>query len=171
LKRGEPWILFIDLDGTIWDNLDISALDPPFTKLSEDTIADSQGVRVKLYKDIVEVLKWAKKEGAIIAALSWNIPEKAIAALKAFNIISLFDYLGIESHPDKGLIASKIVRDVESRGYKVKPCRIIYIDDRDLHLKGMKERLGDIIFIKAWREFKTADELKNLILNTLQKTC
>ena len=169
MKSRRSWILFIDLDGTMWDHLDISALKPPFRRISRDTIADSEGVTVRLYEGMVDVLRWARGEGAIIAALSWNIPEKAVEALREFNILDLFDYLGIDVHPDKGLVAEKIVRDLESRGYKIKPCRIIYVDDRDIHVKGVKDRLGDIVFLKAWSSFKTPEELKSILADLLTK--
>jgi magnesium-dependent phosphatase-1 len=171
LNPGEPWVLFLDLDGTLWDHLDISSLKPPFRRISEDSIVDSQGVPVRLYRDVVEVARWAKRSGGFVVALSWNIPEVAVEALKAFNILDLFDYLGIEDHPDKGLIASKILGDLESRGYKVKPCRVVYVDDREIHVRGVRERVGDITFIRAWVDFRNGEELRNRIAEALQRKC
>ena len=171
MNPKEPWVLFLDLDGTLWDHLDISSLKPPFRRISEDSIVDSQGVPVRLYRDVVEVARWAKRSGGFVVALSWNIPEVAVEALKAFNILDLFDYLGIEDHPDKGLIASKILGDLESRGYKVKPCRVVYVDDREIHVRGVRERVGDIIFIRAWVDFRNGEELRNRIAEALQRKC
>jgi magnesium-dependent phosphatase-1 len=171
LNPGEPWVLFLDLDGTLWDHLDISSLKPPFRRISEDSIVDSQGVPVRLYGDVVEVARWARRSGGFVVALSWNIPEVAVEALKAFNILDLFDYLGIEDHPDKGLVASKILGDLESRGYKVKPCRVVYVDDREIHVRGMRGRVGDITFIRAWVDFRNGEELRNRIAEALQRKC
>jgi len=171
LNSRDPWLLLLDLDGTLWDHLDISMLKPPFIRISEDLIIDSLGVKVKLYEDIVKVIKWAKREGAIIAALSWNIPWKAIEALRAFNLLDLFDYLGIEDHPGKGSMALKIVRDLESRGYRIKYCRVIYIDDRIIHVEDVREKIGDITFIKAWTDFRNEEELRDKILLALQRKC
>jgi magnesium-dependent phosphatase-1 len=171
LNPGEPWVLFLDLDGTLWDHLNISSLKPPFRRVSEDSIVDSQGVPVRLYRDVVEVARWARRSGGFVVALSWNIPEVAVEALKAFNILDLFNYLGIEDHPDKGLVASKILRDLESRGYKVKPCRVVYVDDREIHVRGMRGRVGDITFIRAWVDFRNGEELRNRIAEALQRKC
>jgi magnesium-dependent phosphatase-1 len=171
LNPGEPWVLFLDLDGTLWDHLDISSLKPPFRRVSEDSIVDSQGVPVRLYRDVVEVARWARRSGGFVVALSWNIPEVAVEALKAFNILDLFDYLGIEDHPDKGLVASKILGDLESRGYKVKPCRVVYVDDREIHVRGMRGRVGDITFIRAWVDFRNGEELRNRVAEALQRKC
>jgi magnesium-dependent phosphatase-1 len=171
LNPGEPWVLFLDLDGTLWDHLDISSLKPPFRRVSEDSIVDSQGVPVRLYRDVVEVARWARRSGGFVVALSWNIPEVAVEALKAFNILDLFDYLGIEDHPDKGLVASKILGDLESRGYKVKPCRVVYVDDREIHVRGVRGRVGDITFIRAWVDFRNGEELRNRIAEALQRKC
>ncbi len=171
MNPGEPWVLFLDLDGTLWDHLDISSLKPPFRRVSEDSIVDSQGVPVRLYRDVVEVARWARRSGGFVVALSWNIPEVAVEALKAFNILDLFDYLGIEDHPDKGLVASKILGDLESRGYKVKPCRVVYVDDREIHVRGVRGRVGDITFIRAWVDFRNGEELRNRIAEALQRKC
>ena len=43
-------IVFVDLDGTLWDHEDISSLIPPFKRLSEFSFADSRGVVVNLNK-------------------------------------------------------------------------------------------------------------------------
>lgn len=171
MSEREPWVLLLDLDGTLWDHLDISSLKPPFKRVAEDTIVDSTGVSVRLHKDIVEVARWAKRSGAFVAALSWNIPEVAVEALKAFNILDLFDYLGVEDHPDKGLVASKILRDLESRGYKVRYCRVIYVDDREIHVRGVREKVGDVTFIKAWVDFRDGEELKGRIARALKRIC
>ncbi len=165
------WILFVDLDGTLWDNLDISMLDPPFRRVSEDVIVDSRGVRVKLFVDMVKLVEKAKQCGAFVSALSWNVRENAIGALEAFNVINLFDYLGIEPHPDKGLIALEALREASRRGC-VEPCAIIYVDDRDIHLRSMRDRLGgSFAFLRAWRDFKNLDEALEVLSKLLANNC
>ncbi len=162
------WLLFIDLDGTLWDHKDISRLSPPFTRIGEDIIVDSKGVKVKLYRDMVELIRWARSSGAIISSLSWNIPEKALEALETFGLDGLFDYHGISTSPDKGYYAMEIINDLKSKGVLFKTCEIVYIDDRNIHLESVRNRLGNIIFIMAWKDFKNFREAQRIIL---EKTC
>ncbi|MCE4600101.1 MAG: magnesium-dependent phosphatase-1 [Desulfurococcales archaeon] len=158
------WLLFLDLDGTLWDHKDISSLTPPFKRINDEVIVDSRGVEVNLYGDMVKLLKWAKERGAIVSSLSWNDPRKALEALKAFNLLGLFDYHAIEVHPNKGEYASRVVDTVESRlGVKLRGCQIVYIDDRDIHLDNVKRHLGEIIFLRAWVDFKDYNEARRII--------
>lgn len=165
------WILFVDLDGTLWDNLDISMLEPPFRRVSEDIIVDSGGVKVRLFADMIKLIEEARKCGAFVSALSWNVKENAVEALRAFNIIHLFDYLAIEPHPDKGLMALEALKEASRRGCS-EPCTIIYVDDRDIHLESMRRRLGDSFkFLRAWRDFKGLEDAMKSIGSILADSC
>ncbi|MDM7275780.1 MAG: magnesium-dependent phosphatase-1 [Thermoprotei archaeon] len=165
------WILFVDLDGTLWDNLDISMLDPPFRGVSEGVIADSRGVKVRLYVDMVRLIEEARRCGAFVSALSWNVREKALEALRAFNVINLFDYLAIEPHPDKGLMALGALEEASRRGCS-EPCTIVYIDDRDIHLESVRRRIGDSFkFLRAWRDFRGLEDALEILRNILADAC
>ncbi len=158
------WLLLMDLDGTLWDHLDISSLNPPFTRINDNTIVDSNGVAVRLYNDAVRILKWARASGAIVSTLSWNHPSKAIAALEAFGLKDLFDYLVIEPHPYKGEMARKLLEKIRlEKGLELPSCRIIYIDDRDIHIDEVRQKIGNVVFLRAWRDFKSYEEAKTLI--------
>lgn len=162
------WLLFIDLDGTIWDHPDVSTLKPPFHRLSEDTIRVSEGAEIHLNHEIVRLIEWARARGAVVSTLSWNKPSHALAALEAFGLTRLFDYHAIEPHSDKGEYAARIVEAVEREyGIRLKPCQIVYIDDRRIHLEGVRERLGPIIFLQAWKDFKSLEEAKEKIEKAL----
>ncbi len=152
---GGEWLLFFDLDGTLWDHKDISSLKPPFKKLGLLEIVDSQGARVRVYEDSLKILNWARKNGAIASTLSWNDPVIALEALRALGLSDAFDYHAIEPHPMKGLMAEKVLARIrEERGLVFKPCRIIYVDDRDIHLEEVRGRVGNISFLQAWRDFR-----------------
>ncbi len=163
------WLLLVDLDGTLWDNLDISALKPPFRRISEKTVIDSSGVEVNLYLDMVYLIKWAKENGAFISVLSWNIPDIAIEALNKFNLTHLFNYLVIGPHPDKGIMALKALKHAEKS--ECVPCAIIYIDDRDIHLEGVKKRIDNKLYLKTWMDFKNVNEAKNIISAHISRVC
>ena len=73
-----PVVLFIGFNGTVWNHLGVSALAPPFGRVSADVIEDSSGVR--------EFLAGAKRLGLIVASLSWSNLVRALEALKAFGL-------------------------------------------------------------------------------------
>lgn len=153
------WLLLLDLDGTLWNHLDISTLNPPFKRVRKGVIVDSKGVRVELYNDMVKLLEWAKSRNAITSTLSWNIREIAIEALRTFGILRLFDYLVIEPHPRKDLMLKKLLDKIEvEKEVEIPPCKIVYIDDRTIHVRDIYENIGKIHFLKAWDSFKNFKE-------------
>jgi magnesium-dependent phosphatase-1 len=161
---GGRWLLFVDLDGTLWDHKDISALKPPFRRINESTIIDSNRVAVRLKSDMLDLILRAKKRGAIVSTLSWNNPENALDALKAFGILELFDYHAIDVHPRKGEYARRVVEEVKrDLGVELRECQIVYIDDRDIHLDSIRRHLGRIVFLRAWVDFKSAEEAERII--------
>ena len=167
-----PRILFIDLDGTVWNCLDISLLTPPFTRINENEIIDSSGVIVKLFPKVRDFLKWAKNAGLYVASLSWNIREIAVEALKAFNIYELFDNHYIEFHPHKGIVMKKAINEIKTIiRYEVKPCNIVYIDDRTIHLDEVKREVGNVVFIHMWKNFKDYDEVRRFLEKLIQEEC
>ena len=162
------WLLFLDLDGTLWDHLDVSMLNPPFQKVRDNVIRDSNGVEIRLYTDMIKLLKWAKGNGAFTSTLSWNKPSHALNALEAFGVKELFDYHAIEPHPAKEEYAWKIIKTIEKQyNIKLRPCQIVYIDDRRIHLEGMTKKLGRIIFLQAWRDFSSFEEARDGITSKL----
>jgi len=159
----------MDLDGTLWDHYDISLLTPPFTRISELEIMDSNSVVVRVKKLALEILEYAVKRGFIISTLSWNDPVKALEALRVLGIDKLFHYHATENHPHKALMAHRVVEVVKSR---VEICRdkisIIYIDDRELHVEEMKSAFRDLLYIKAWETCRDLSECINLIERYIQ---
>ncbi len=157
-------VLFIDLDGTIWSHLDASSLTPPFRRISADVIEDSAGVKVRLLQGVREFLAGVRGLGIIIASLSWNNPVKALEAIKAFGINHLFDAHYIEPHPHKGEVMAYALMDLsEKLNTKLGPENVVYIDDRDIHIKEIREKVGDVLFLHAWKDFKDFSEAYNII--------
>lgn len=91
-------ILFMDLDGTLWDHDDTSVLNPPFKRVSELEFTDSLGEKVRLNTVAIEILRYALSHGFITSTLSWNMPEKTLEALKVMEVDKLFHYNAIEYH-------------------------------------------------------------------------
>ncbi len=164
------WLLFFDIDGVLWDHLDVSSTEPPFKRISEDTIVDSEGERLTLKKGAVSFIKWARSVGAIVSSCSWNDPHHAIAALKAFGLEKLFDFQGIRSDPYKHLIILSVLDRLESVGVPVQRDRIFYMDDRNIHLKDIKESIPEITFLHMWKDVRSFDSAKMIIQNKLNGT-
>jgi magnesium-dependent phosphatase-1 len=161
-------VVFIDLDGTLWDHYDVSILKTPFTKVSELEFIDSNGVVVRVYKLALEVLKYAIRRGFIVSTLSWNDPVKALQALRILGLEELFHYHAIENHPNKALMAQRVLRMIEERGLCRNNVVVIYIDDRELHLEDMKRAFRNLLYIKAWESCKNIGDCVELIERYIQ---
>ncbi len=157
--RGKPgFLLLMDLDGTMWDHKNVSELIPPFKRVSETRVVDSRNVPVNLYIDTLKIVLWARERGAIISSLSWNEPKKALGVLDAFGIRDLFHYHMIENHPNKDQMILKLLSMLKEEGLDIPLCRIIYIDDRTIHLDSIYRNIGRIVFLQAWKDFKNHEE-------------
>lgn len=152
------WLLFFDLDGTLWDHKDISVTSPPFRKISDLSLEDSQGVRINAFSGAVNFLKWSREHGAIISSLSWNIEEMARAGLETIGLTHLFDNLAIQNDPDKASMIARVVEKYEREGRSIPRNRMVYIDDRDIHIKEILARYPDLMFIQIWNTAKNYGE-------------
>ncbi len=160
MAKCKPKAVFLDLDGTLWSSYDISSQKPPFKRVGHLKIVDSEGSVVKLKQGVIEFLKWARNAGLKVFSLSWNIPEIAYAALKEFEIHGLFDGHCIEFHPYKGKMMKKAI---EKYKLNIKPCEIVYVDDRRIHLHDVFEEVGKVVFIQMNVDVKDFYELKSII--------
>ena len=164
------WLFLVDLDGTVWDHKDISALDPPFKKVSQESIKDKNNVIVTLNKQVLELIKWALENGALVSTLSWNNPVKAYKALKTFGILELFHYLTIEDTPRKDHMIKKLLRNIEEEhGIEFTPDKIVYIDDRDIHIHDIYKNIGKILFLHYSRDIHTKDEAIERIVEFIKR--
>jgi magnesium-dependent phosphatase-1 len=156
-----PRILFLDLDGTVWESRDISSLEPPF-KRHENMLVDSRGRKTRMFEGIEEFLANLKSEGLKIYSLSWNNPLNALAALRALGIDKYFDGHYIEPHPRKGIVMRKALEDI---GNHYSPREIVYIDDRDIHIEEIRELVGEVCFIQMWKD---VSDFRTLLHNILK---
>lgn len=154
----------LDLDGTVWDHLDISSLYPPFRRVSQLKIQDGRGVEVSLRPHVLDFLKWAREVGHILATLSWNDFDVAYQALRAFEIDKYFHYLAIEPHPRKDKMLYRLLRQVKmERRLDIGPHDVVYIDDRDIHIREIWENIGPVRFIQFGRDVKCFLEIIQLL--------
>ncbi len=153
--------VLLDLDGTLWNCMDISSLEPPFVPISRNTIVDARGRTVKLFEGVREFLEKLRELDLRVVALSWNVKEIAVLALRAFDIDRYFDDFVIEPHPFKGYMMRKYFAE---RGISVDPNEILYIDDRDVHLQDIEKNVGRVRFVQMWRDVKSFEELTDLVM-------
>jgi magnesium-dependent phosphatase-1 len=164
---NKTWLLAIDLDGTVWDHLDISKVELPYKKIADGILENSQGIIVRVYKEALEFIGWAKMNGAIVTSLSWNIPENAVEALKTLGIYEIFDYHLIEYHPDKYKMLMKLLNELEIKGIKISAENIVYVDDRDIHINDIKKNIGNVLFIHMWKDAKSYEDAKKIIMEKI----
>ncbi len=158
-----PRVLFIDLDLTLWNHSNLSITNPPYTKVGRNAIVDSRGERIELNYGAREFLEWAKEAGLMLFTLSWNEPTKAVEALKALGMDSLFHGIYVEPHHRKDLVMLKALKDLEGEGISLKPCEIIYVDDKEVHGEQVKDSVGDVVFILMWSDVRDFIELKEFV--------
>jgi len=154
-----PAVVFIDLDGTLWDHEDISQTTPPYT-CTGDILVDSQGIVAHLYSGVRDFLGFLRNSGLKIYTLSWNNPFKALSALKCLGLESYFDGHAVSEHPEKYIGMLRILGSINP---PVRPCRVVYIDDRDIHIDDIRKNIGNVWFIHMWRDARSFDELTSLI--------
>ena len=166
---SKNWLLVVDLDKTLWDHEDISRLKKPFKRVSEYVIEDSSGVVVRVYRELVELLKWSKERGAIVAVVSWNVEDTAINALAAAGLMDLVDYYVIEDHPRKDLMVLKLLEKLPSSESSSALKCIVYIDDNEALLEQVRRVVENACTIRAWIDFGNYEELKNAVCKCLAK--
>lgn len=151
-RTGKPTpeprgVLALDLDGTVWDHRDISRLKPPFQRLSPGKIVDADGVVVKLNHGVDAVLTAAESAGYVIASLSWNNPEIASEALKAFGLYERFHYHCIHPLPTKHKCLKELLNLIrDETGKSITPENVVYVDDRPIHVADISSYVGNVRF-------------------------
>lgn len=159
-------LVAVDLDGTVWDHKDISSLYPPFRRISTHVIVDKNGEAVNLRPRVEDFLKWARQEGFILSTLSWNDYDVAYQALRAFELDRYFHYIVVEPHPRKDKMLYRLLQQIKrERGVEIRPQDVVYIDDRDIHLREILENVGPVKFIHFGKDVKCFSEIPPLLSN------
>jgi len=156
-------LVALDLDGTLWDCEDISLLTPPFRRVEEGVMVDSEGREVRVREGAEDFLKWCVGKGLILVTLSWNDPGKALEALRALGLLKYFRYHAIEYHPRKHEMLLKLLRRLRSEGINVRPEEVVYVDDRDIHVDDMVKHVGPVEFLHFGIDVKDFHELRKVL--------
>jgi len=152
-------LLVFDLDGTLWDHWDASRLNPPY-RFSGDCLFDSKGEILCLFPGVRDFLEWTKGK-FLLSIASWNVEGKVKPILEGFGLWDYFVFPKIEFHPHKADMIKRTLEEIKFAGYEID--RVIYIDDRDIHLDEIRMELPGIDFVHIWVDVKSFEELMQLL--------
>lgn len=151
-------LIVLDADRTIWDHHNVTELRGPFKLVSREVAEDANGVKVKLNYKLVDFLEFVSKKGILVSLASWNEPKNVFELLSLFGIDKYFVFPMAEPHPNKYIMIQKIVSKLKQEGVYISPDEILYIDDRDIHLNEIREKVGNVKFLRFGTDIKNWQE-------------
>jgi magnesium-dependent phosphatase-1 len=152
-------LVVLDADMTLWDHFDISSLTLPFKRVDENSLVDAKRKSFNLFNGIRELLQGLKKMRIIVALATWNEPEHVSEAIRLLEIEHFFTFVEAEFRPEKHLLIKKILSKLSKEGIQVKPSEILYVDDRDIHLRDIYDTVGKVAFLQMWKDVKDPYEI------------
>lgn len=159
----KPWLLATDIDGTLWDNLDISLVAPPYLADGEGRLRGADGTVVRLIPEAVGFVKWCRRNGGKVASLSWNMPERVFPAIEALGISGLFDFHATEYTDEKQERLFDLLGRLRKSGTVIPPERVVYVDDRDIHIESIRKKVGDVVWVHIWSEVPDYDAAEAMV--------
>lgn len=84
-------------------------------------------------------------------------------ALEKLRIMELFDYHETEFSPAKDRRILHLLDVLRKRGITASPDRIVYVDDRDIHMDDIRRNVGNIAFLHIWKEVRDYGEARAII--------
>jgi len=159
------WILFIDLDRTVWNHHDVSILHRPFKLVSKDCIVDHYGEKFCLYDKVREFLDFCKRNNFILSTLSWNKYSITKEIMDLLGITRYFDYLFNKFYPLKNETLIQAIEIIKKNYALNHYPKIIYIDDQRKYYDLIKDALEEIYFIHMWIDVNSYEELIEYIGN------
>ena len=163
MRARRPWLLATDIDGTLWDTLDISLVAPPYFADSKGRLRSADGTIVRLIPEAIDFVKWCRRNGAKVTSLSWNIPERVSPAIKVLGVSDLFDFHATEYTDAKHERLYDLLNKLRERGIIIPPERVVYVDDRDIHIESIRKKVGDVVWIHIWKEVPDYDAAKGVV--------
>jgi len=152
-------LLVLDLDGTLWDHKDASRLTPPY-EFHGDYLVDSAGQELHLFPGVRGFLEWAGGR-FVLSIASWNVEERVRPILEGFGLWDYFTFPKIENHPNKGDMIRRTVEELRSIGHDIDG--VIYVDDREVHIDGVRMAVPGVDFVHMWVDVNSFEGLKQLL--------
>jgi magnesium-dependent phosphatase-1 len=152
-------LVILDLDLTLWDHRNVTALALPFRRIGDDTVEDERGVRVSLYPGVRRLLDGLRTRGLIIACASWNDPRPVEAIFDLLGLGHYFDHKKVEPHPHKQQTIGALFAELAASGAPLAADQVLYVDDRTLHLQAVRDAVGPIQFLQFGVDIQSLDEV------------
>ena len=156
-------MLATDIDGTLWDTLDISLVAPPYFADGKGRLRSADGTIVRLIPEAIDFVRWCRRNGAKVTSLSWNIPERVFPAIEVLGISDLFDFHATEYTDAKHERLFDLLAKLRRLGIIVPPRRVVYVDDRDIHIESIRKRVGDVVWVHIWKEVPDYNTAKGIV--------
>jgi len=147
-------LVIFDADKTLWDHPDVTSTKPPFQRIDEDTLIDTIGSEIHLYKGVREMLQRLKEQGIIISLASWNTPEPCLEALQKLDLLRYLRHPKVQLHLEKYKMIRELLEDLREEGIEIEPDEILYVDDKSRHLGDVKKQIGEVRFLQMWVDVK-----------------
>jgi magnesium-dependent phosphatase-1 len=152
-------LVILDLDLTLWDHRNVTALVRPFRRIGDDAIEDQSGVRVTLFPGVRTLLDGLRERGLIVACASWNDPRPVEEIFDLLNLGHYFHHKKIEPHPHKQQTIGALFGELAASGITLAPDEVLYVDDRRIHLDAIREAVGPVRFLQYGVDIKGLDEV------------
>ncbi len=152
-------LVILDLDLTLWDHKNVTALVRPFRRIDDDAIEDQSGVRVTLFPGVRTLLDGLRERGLIVACASWNDPRPVEEIFDLLNLGHYFDHKKVEPHPHKQQTVSALFSELAASGVTLSPDEVLYVDDRRIHLDAIHAAVGPIRFLQYGVDTRSLDEV------------
>ncbi len=142
-------LVILDCDLTLWDHANVSALVAPFMQIDADTVKDAQGSEVRLVPGARELLRELRTRGILISIASWNHPVPVFTLLELFGLTEYFTRPKVEPHPYKERTIGALLEEFAAEGIQLQPHEVLYVDDRALHLRRVRDAHGPIRTVRS----------------------
>ena len=146
-------LVIFDCDLTLWDHRNVSGLRLPFHKIDAETVADADGIQVRLFPRVRGVLKAIHERGILMSVASWNQPEHVFAIFDLLGFSSYFTRPKVEPHPYKERTIAAMFAELRADGIALRPEEVLYVDDRPLHFERVREAVGPVQILRPRVDF------------------
>ena len=146
-------LVIFDCDRTLWSHEDVSSLRLPFHRIDDETVADAQGIPVRLFPEVRAVLERLRHGGVICSIASWNRPEPVFSVFDLLDLRRFFTHPKVEFHPNKDRMVRALLDELRDEGHEFRPEEILFVDDRARNLDAVRSAIGPIQTLQPGVDF------------------